>query len=158
MRLLHYSDNPVLTVRSVSQADPERSRFDKPKGFWISVEGEDDWASWCRNENFRDVDAQVVTEVFLTRDANVLLLKTAEDLDEITREYGNSPIPELPDFVSIDWERLAEEYQGIIIAPYIWERRLDGIAKWYYGWDCASGCIWDAAAVTLTGGSNDRIS
>ena len=46
----------------------------------------------------------------------------------------------------------AEGWAGIEIAPYIWARRLDGPARWYYGWDAASGCIWDptAAAVELT--------
>ena len=26
-------------------------------------------------------------------------------------------------------------------------RRLDMETRWYYGWDCASGCVWDASAV-----------
>jgi hypothetical protein len=24
---------------------------------------------------------------------------------------------------------------------------VDDNCGWYYGWDCASGCIWDSAAV-----------
>lgn len=46
----------------------------------------------------------------------------------------------------INWPMVADRYQGIVIAPYLWSRRMDG-GLWYYGWDCASGCIWDAAAV-----------
>ena len=46
----------------------------------------------------------------------------------------------------IDWPKVAERYDGIIIAPYQWSRRLDG-PMWYYGWDCASGCVWRARAV-----------
>lgn len=25
--------------------------------------------------------------------------------------------------------------------------RLDNRCTWYYGWDCASGCIWDKDAI-----------
>ena len=46
----------------------------------------------------------------------------------------------------MDWGYLATQYQGLIIAPYLWDLRLFGPA-WYYGWDCASGCIWDLTAV-----------
>ena len=48
----------------------------------------------------------------------------------------------------INWQPLTEQYAGIIISPYQWKRRLDGRASdWYYGWDCASACIWDLSAV-----------
>jgi hypothetical protein len=51
----------------------------------------------------------------------------------------------------IAWDRLRERYQGLIVTPYIWERRLTmgngPDAMWYYFWDCASGCIWDPAAI-----------
>lgn len=42
---------------------------------------------------------------------------------------------------SIDWLRVKTQYGGIEIAPYQWKRRLSSF--WYYGWDCASGAIWD---------------
>jgi hypothetical protein len=47
----------------------------------------------------------------------------------------------------IEWRKVAERFDGIIIAPYIWQRRLDLESSWYYSWDCASGCIWNASAV-----------
>ena len=43
----------------------------------------------------------------------------------------------------IDWKKVKSKYQGIIIAPYQWSCRLNLDSNWYYGWDCASGCIWD---------------
>ena len=39
------------------------------------------------------------------------------------------------------------DYQGIIIAPYLWTRRHHESTGWYYSWDCASGVIWDARAI-----------
>ena len=53
----------------------------------------------------------------------------------------------LRDYGCIDWRLVAEEWQGIVIAPYLWERRFDSDARWYYSWDCASGCIWDHRAI-----------
>jgi hypothetical protein len=47
----------------------------------------------------------------------------------------------------IDWYRVAEQYDGIIITPYIYERRLTEYTTWYYSWDCASGCIWNGKAI-----------
>ncbi len=43
----------------------------------------------------------------------------------------------------LEWDKVKDKYQGIIIAPYQWECRLALETCWYYGWDCASGCIWD---------------
>lgn len=33
------------------------------------------------------------------------------------------------------------------ITPYCWPARMDPDLIWYYGWDCASGCIWDASTI-----------
>lgn len=52
-----------------------------------------------------------------------------------------------PFVYEIDWKKVTEEYQGIIISPYIWQRRLAPHTMWYYGWDVASGCIWDTDAI-----------
>ena len=41
---------------------------------------------------------------------------------------------------NIDWRKVASDYGGIEIAPYIYKGRYD--ISWYYGWDVASGCIW----------------
>ena len=50
----------------------------------------------------------------------------------------------------INWRTVAEQYQGIVINPYLWERRLDGpVSDWYYGWDCASGCFWDLSSIQI---------
>ena len=47
----------------------------------------------------------------------------------------------------INWRAVAGDYAGLIITPYQWSRRLEPYS-WYYGWDCASGCIWDPSAIT----------
>jgi hypothetical protein len=92
--------------------------------------------------------------IHLAERANILRLGSPAALDVFTAEYGGAPpIYRALDqrfgerTMMIDWRRVASVYDGIIIAPYQWSRRLDGGARWYYGWDCASGCIWNATAI-----------
>lgn len=54
-------------------------------------------------------------------------------------------------YYTIDWFQVVRNFPGIIIAPYLWERRNSNRSNWdscwYYGWDCASGCIWDLRCI-----------
>jgi hypothetical protein len=130
--LIHYSDAALGTIYSVEQHDV--CHF-KPRGLWVSVDGDEGLE--------RLTHAHVIT---LADRANILRLSGAADLDAFTAEFLHKPYPGL-EYRAIDWRPVAAKYQGIIIAPYIWERRLTDHAPWYYAWDCASGCIWDASAI-----------
>jgi len=76
-------------------------------------------------------------------------LSSAADIDLFTERYGkyNRLLAVYEKGREIAWSLVADEYQGIVIAPYVWSRRLCYGANWYYSWDCASGCVWDASAV-----------
>jgi hypothetical protein len=143
LKLIHYSRIPVVSVNSNSQpTEPDL----KPNGLWVSVEGEYDWKWWCDWEDFQPQNLTCPHEVTISRGARILHLNGPEDIDKFTAAYA------APAFLGgrslhIHWKRVADEYQGIIIAPYVWERRLSIHTFWYYGWDCASGCIWDKAAI-----------
>jgi hypothetical protein len=78
--------------------------------------------------------------VELASSAKVLLIAGVATFDAFDRQYGAS----IRDVTYIDWPRVGADWQGIIIAPYLWERRFQ---SWYYSWDCASGVIWDASAI-----------
>ncbi len=151
-RLLHYSAEPLTAVRSVAQGEPS-GRYDKPAGLWLSVEGDDDWRQWCEAESFGDPASQLCYEIVLAPDANVFRIETAGALLAFTREYGcdpyMGPMAGRTQMFGrgIQWPRVAEKHAGIIIAPYQWSLRLDPRAHWYYSWDCASGCVWNAEAV-----------
>ena len=110
----------------------------KPIGLWVSVG--DAWRDWCEAEQFHMESLEYVSEVTLADDADILRMGTGEELDDFTDRYGDGQYGDL-----IAWDEVARHHQGIIIDPYVWERRLE--LSWYYGWDCASGCIWDAAAI-----------
>jgi hypothetical protein len=168
VRLVHYSDTPVPEVRSVAQPIyPSEilrmiSVVSKPEGLWLSVEGFGrTWPDYCKV--MRCKPGRLRYAVRLAPGAKVLRLSSADDLDAFTERYGFPDADTFPgkavvgvddpmagvfggfDRSGIDWPKVAAEHQGIIIAPFVWSRRLH--LAWYYGWDCASGCIWDAAAV-----------
>lgn len=148
-RLIHYSIKPLTEVYSVEQEDTsEMAFYRKPGGLWVSVEGEDDWKQWCTDSDFQVHCLVCATEVVLKDDARILLISTPKQLEGFQAEYGEPDDTFRSthiDYSYIQWDRVARKYQGIIIAPYMWEHRMD--MMWYYTWDCASGCIWDADAV-----------
>lgn len=154
-RLIHYGTRPLTTIYSVPQNTDSTLGIGKPSGLWVSAEGEDDWQSWCRDGNFGLKQCQ--TEVILKPDHKVLELVGVDAIDSFHAKYsvvGYKYGSGLGERLAIDWVKVAAEYQGIVIAPYVWSRRLmmdswgkGSVSDWYYGWDCASGCIWDAEAV-----------
>lgn len=164
MRLVHFSPEPVAAPRSTDYAtqsvDPN---YFKPRGLWVSDEDEyengQSWLSWSKAERFRLDHFKHAYEVTVTDEPGAILyLRSVEEIDQFTQTYGikldyeRKIDDELPMFRNrfsyCDWPRLATVFKGLIITPYQWERRLDGGANWYYTWDCASGCIWDATAIT----------
>lgn len=147
LHLRHYSYKPLGEIGDREQGDPRT--YGKPRGLWLSVEGGGDgWREWCEAESFAG-GWRHIYDVELAEGANVLHLRGPGDLDRFHHEWA------VEDGVlvkwgrrCIDWRTVAEKYDGIIIAPYVWERRLDGeVSEWYYGWDCASACIWRARAI-----------
>jgi hypothetical protein len=141
--LIHYSRVPLRKMHSVSE---QRDHF-KPTGLWVSVKGPDDWKSWCVSEGFSLENLAYPHIIVLSPQANILRLSSANDIDAFTSEYFATNSLFLDGRYQINWGLVADHYDGIIIAPYIWERRLFGGANWYYSWDCASGCLWEASAV-----------
>ena len=155
MNLSHYSDHDTITPYAASQAETVFT-YEKPKGLWVSVDGEDDWATWCETEQFRDTSSQRRHRVVLADDADVLVLDTVEKVVEFDARYsrpdgyfGNDggPMPGagVLRWRGIGWQDVAADHQGVIIAPYQWTLRRE--LSWYYAWDCASGCLWDPAAI-----------
>lgn len=154
-RLVHYSDALVLTVRDTPQR-PELEAYGKPRGLWVSADDHaDNWRDWCLSEGFGLSRLTHVHDVELVPGAlggSVLHLDGAGGLDRFTREFARSNprysalgLADRGHF--IDWPAVAARWDGIVIAPYVWERRLHEGTGFYYTWDCASGCLWRARAV-----------
>lgn len=136
---LKYAAEPIVFDRRRYVQPATRHSFLKPVGFWVTDDSDWNWKHWCEQEDFSP-EALVCCHVVELDERRILFLRSAADLRAFTRQY--QPSPDL----GINWIHVAREHSGIIITPYIWECRLSRM-DWYYTWDCASGCIWDAEAI-----------
>lgn len=146
LKLVHYSGKLIKKLESRPQQIGQfiLHTFDKPNGFWVSVEGDDGWEEWCRRNKYLTSKLKRIYDVKLNKDAKILLIKNEKQFDRFEEEF-ESKNPELTFGIGIDWAEVSKRYQGILIIPYLWSKRLGHF--WYYGWDCASGCIWDISAI-----------
>jgi len=135
LSLSHYSRSRL--TKDKLQFDKFGGNWCKPRGFWVSVDGKQDWKEWCVNNNFGISRLKYRHRVELSTIANVLHIAHEYQFVIFEKMYeANSA-----HINSIDWKAVAEKHDGIVIAPYFWSRRL--LSLWYYNWDCASGCIWN---------------
>lgn len=147
--LVHYARD--LLDGPVRGATVPLCLCNKPNGFWFSVEDGDGWRDWCESEQFGLSCLAHKYAVVLRPGAAVLHLKSVAGIDSFTDQFAaaDGKINQiLPGRIhDINWRAVAARWQGVIIAPYQWKRRLDSRCAWYYGWDCSSGCVWDAEAI-----------
>lgn len=150
---LKYSDAPILAGEQydVPQSH-ELGKYNKPLGFWITDDSKDCWRSWCIGEQFGLERLTHKHEIVLDESGILFLRTPCEILDfhdgyGVEKWWGPDGQPRKYRDWCIDWRRVAEQYAGIIITPYQWTLRLNAGTDWYYGWDCASGCIWKASAI-----------
>lgn len=137
----HFSETPLTSVRSVAQdTDPAY----KPNGFWVSIGME--WKQFCEREEFNLDTLATCTKVELKKSAHILYITNVAEFDAFNEKFVR--YNELGDDM-INWGRVAMFWDGIVIAPYIGDRRLT--SSWYYTWDIASGCIWNSKAVKSFG-------
>lgn len=125
-------------------------RRDKPNGFWVSVRGPHDWPAYLAGlRGAAGARPAYRHRIDLAPDARILVLDSVDALLGFGASHGLSVVwgQTVPPGDAIDWDRVAQEWQGIIITPFQHSVRRDPRTRWYYGWDCASGCIWDAAAI-----------
>lgn len=150
MNLTHYAEQPITLDRERTYEQHAPHSFGKPVGLWVSADGEDDWPAWCRSEEFAVDRLATAHEVTLDPWANVLTITTAAEILEFHETYTVQTAFDIRyEFPQrrwpIDWQWVATFYDGVVIAPYQWSARYD--LDWYYGWDAASGCIWNLDAI-----------
>lgn len=124
---------PVTTQRSVL----------KPSGLWYSCY--ESWEKWCSGEEPSWLNGQRYSVEIDTK--NMLVVR---DLVAFTEKYAiynslTSGDCDLLKYRYVDWAEIAKVHSGIEIPRYHWRHRHD--LFWYYGWNCASGCIWDTSIV-----------
>jgi len=138
--LSHYS--PILFELDMTRQYRQSIRpggYAKPRGLWLSADGELDWPEWCEGEGFNLEALAYRTRWRIKEDSQVLHIQDMDEIFEFTDRFmASDDVP-----VGIDWGRVTQVYDGILITPYLWDARYRPKTMWYYGWDCASGCIWN---------------
>lgn len=141
-------------------AEPQVSGFSqkigpKPNGLWYECQdgSSETWKEFCTvgiTDGYGKYDS---TYNVILKDSGYHILHITDDrhFEKFHKMYSvNHPAD--PDGTKgfdkmIDWPRVAEDYAGIEICPYLSDKRNDDDAFWYYGWDVASGCIWNPQGV-----------
>jgi hypothetical protein len=149
MELTHFSGEPFEFDPNYIYAPDRQAGYGKPVGFWLSDESDHGWKQWCTEADWGTERLGHRTSFRLTPGANILHLTTVDEILAFHSEYGVSPFPGADFGLIPDWDRVKEQYGGILITPYQWTIRSHLDMLWYSGWDCASGCFWDLSAIEL---------
>jgi hypothetical protein len=148
VHFIHHSPGPPADKLRDGCQDRATDGGAKPDGLWFSVGDGADWRALCAERaktagwsldclNYR-------TEISFVEYASILWIENAAGIDCFTAKYA-----EVRDDgkQSIKWDRVAEEFGGIIIAPLCHERRDYEQTRWYACWECSSGCVWRGSAI-----------
>ncbi len=164
MTYYHWASDPVKLCR---MSYPQ-SGHPKPNGLWFGVN--ESWERWCESTQFRLEKLRYRHRVTILDTSRILFLRNAKEIDAFTRKYAHNLsghirlLQNAGEFASqygsdlfgeiqkqfsnyIMWEEVAEKHSGIIISPYSRARSLTYL--WYYGWNCAGGCVWDSSLIRL---------
>ena len=150
---VHMSKTPIA-LRNVSISQKTDM---KPKGLWYGFGNA--WLEWVRSE-MPDWEGNHIYHVIFPDSKNMLKIKNVLEIMEFTKEYsitndklrdyfgdGLAQAYGIHQTMYIDWEKVSKKYEGIEIYPYLYNARNQ--LMWYYGWDVASGCVWNFSNVEL---------
>ena len=129
----------------------QENSSDKPDGLWYQIN--DSWKEWCKYEmpQWLGPNSRGAYKVNIEIDkTNVLVIQTLEAFDSFHNKY-RALHPYHYKSTYINWERVSEEYDGIEISDYFYEKRMNNNCEWYYTWDVASGCIWNTNIIKVIG-------
>jgi hypothetical protein len=167
MTYYHWAPDPV----NLRRMNYLQSGHPKPNGLWFDVN--ESWKRWCQAVQFRMENLRYRHTVTILDTSRILFLRKAKDIDTFTRDYGRNLSAHIQLLQTTEdnetftnkyggdlfgdiqkqfsnyimWEEVAGKYSGIIINPYSRARSLTYL--WYYGWNCAGGCIWDTSVMRL---------
>ncbi len=139
---IHTSKYPIYELKKERYYQKSGN---KPYGFWYGFGNE--WIEWTEMAG-PELKGEYVHKVDIDG-SNILQIKDYSEIERFTKEYqSNHQI--IPGVIfDIDWSRIEFQYDGIEINPYIYQALMSNKFLWYYGWDVASGCIWNLSKVKI---------
>ena len=116
----------------------------KPVGLWYGINNS--WVDWCSSEMPEWVTPN--RHKLEIDESKILKLSSISDMMKFNNKYLSKD-PALTLFPHIEWHRVKSDgYTGIEIPTYHYQLRFADKFLWYYGWDVASGCIFDTRIIT----------
>jgi tRNA nucleotidyltransferase/poly(A) polymerase len=143
---------------SRASGEPQISGFSqkvgaKPNGLWYECQdgSSETWEEFCDAGLSTGYGKYDGTYNVVLNDYEILFILDEFDFKKFNKMYSVNH-PSDPDGSKgldkmIDWPTVASHYAGIEICPYRADKRNDDDAFWYYGWDVASGCVWNSSGV-----------
>ena len=141
----------------VADIHPQIANFEqkigpKPNGLWYECQdgSSTSWKDFCSYEMSSGYKYDQTYNVKLN-DYEILFIPDEYHFERFYKMYSVNPPYDADGSKGfdkmIDWPRVAREYAGIEICPYLSSKRHDDLSFWYYGWDVASGCVWDPKGI-----------
>lgn len=169
----HFSNDKALKLTNKYMVN--RKMFvNKPNGFWLSYN--DAWLEWCENAEFFTFGPEHYFVHYFNIDYErdkILTISTFDELINFTEKYSciSKDLTDSLDGINyvkwhIDWEKVAEQFNGIAFLNYneikslirrgltrdiLIERKMidintkfyEAIFTWYLIIDCSSACIFN---------------
>jgi hypothetical protein len=145
MILNHFSSEPLQLVDKIYN---NTSQF-KPSGLWLSKD--DQWYEYAIN-GVRSHSQMRYKTVFEVDTSNVIVLKNSEELLEFHNSFPAiiSGAPYLLTYSLLNWPKVAEQYDGVVISPYQKIGMINGtLIAWHESWDVSSGCFWNIKCLKM---------
>lgn len=115
MDLLHFSGKKEISLSNLQDRPFQEKTHYKPRGLWLSHD--DTWKQWCLR-NYVDCGS-IVYEITLHPETNLVNISTFSDLCKFISDFQlkkkeeTEENEEAPPQVLIDWQKVAEVYDGI---------------------------------------------
>jgi hypothetical protein len=143
-----------IDLSRIFEQETENFIYHNPKGLWVSVAGIHDWQHYCLKNNIHLEKLKSEFQIKLKPRAKILNIHNSRTFHYFLNKYtyysegialkGDNYTLNL----SIKWEQIIRDYQGLIIPKLL--PKYNNLGAWYYIWHCTCGCIWDLQAVEKT--------
>lgn len=129
------TDRIVMTnVDEIKFINKNQKVHRKPTGLWYGIGTS--WIDWVEIE-MPKWRKKHLFKIEINK-SKVLVIDHKYVMEDFNKKYG----VKYHGMDYIDWEEVAKSYSGIEINPY-----RDYDYDWYYGWDVASGCVWNKSGL-----------
>ena len=142
----HFSSEPSIELqplRAISGNLDSKPIF----AFWLSYG--DAWKEWCEQERFGTSKLQYEYHADIASHARVLFMNDHSELKDFGDRYDSGIRNEMFGRERLDWNAVAQDYDVVAIAPYVYVARYCYDCNWYYHWDVASAVVLNTDVVRV---------